>query len=481
MPIDPSIPLQAQQVNPMASLASMAGLANNLQSLKNNQLKYTSDTQDLQQKQQMISTLADPDNRNPDGSLNYTKLNPKLASVGPLGVQVANQISQNQGLGLQNQGQSTANQSSKFALDKSYADTALQTAAGLAQDPRINVPVGADGNPDPSKYDDKAAAEAVSERYDEMLSKGIPKAQALAAVSPLMMKIHQPGAVQQSLLNTINGMNQPGAAGNGLVTPGSQQSTATDLQGNPVVVSKDQRGNILAPKALPQQGAAPQPQAPNMSFPAGESTQTIPQNIQIRSDANAAAAAAPTIHGNNQQIISLASKTGGLGAGSELAANLKGGYAGLPWTSDDSTNRTLLGHYQALQTTQLAQKAGLNTNQGAEIASKQAGTTDWTAPAIKETAKVNDSLQYGADLFNRGLENAIKSSGSPYVARQFQNKWSQVADMTAMRLYRAQKVNDTEDIKNIVDSMGGPASPKYHEFLATKYEPMMNMVKTGGQ
>ena len=168
---------------------------------------------------------------------------------------------------------------------------------------------------------------------------------------------------------------------------------------------------------------------------------------------------------NNNQIIKLADDVI-TGRGANFVGALTGGYAGLPFTSDNATNLNQLGHYMSLQTASLAQNAGLGgTDAGRAIAGEMAGTTSWTAPAIKQTARVNRALTTATDLFNQGAQAAFNKSKDPFAVRDFQNKWAQTADINAIRLFDAMRNNDKDAIREVVTAVGGPKSEGYKRLV----------------
>jgi hypothetical protein len=248
------------------------------------------------------------------------------------------------------------------------------------------------------------------------------------------------------------------------------------------------------PGAMPPQGAMPQqgggmpqqqvgaPQAPAMPSNApvrmrpGENADTLRDAQAIRTRAMASAANVPNQQFNSNQIIKIADDViSGKGAGA--IANLTGGYAALPFGGDNATNLQQLGHYMALQTAELSKSSGLSgTDAANQIAGQIAGTTDWTAPAIKQTARVNRALSTATSLFNQGVENEFAKTKDPFAARDFQNKWGQIADVNAIRLYDAMRNNDKEGMKEVVNAVGGPDSIGYKNLL-TKIKFMSTLVK----
>jgi hypothetical protein len=298
------------------------------------------------------------------------------------------------------------------------------------------------------------------------------------------------------------------------MAPGSQfvPTGRTDQNNNPTAIQYGPNGQILGeitipagvspnmmqgaqqPGAMPPQGAMPQqgggmpqqqvgaPQAPAMPSNApvrmrpGENADTLRDAQAIRTRAMASAANVPNQQFNSNQIIKIADDViSGKGAGA--IANLTGGYAALPFGGDNATNLQQLGHYMALQTAELSKSSGLSgTDAANQIAGQIAGTTDWTAPAIKQTARVNRALSTATSLFNQGVENEFAKTKDPFAARDFQNKWGQIADVNAIRLYDAMRNNDKEGMKEVVNAVGGPDSIGYKNLL-TKIKFMSTLVK----
>lgn len=336
----------------------------------------------------------------------------------------------------------------------------------------------------------------------------------------------QPGTVSTGteILSTVT---QPSVAGSApkisagpslaqMQLPPGSRMTATgqvDMNNNPIYEVKDVNGKVVGtvtvPAGVPDSwlpgGAgrpAPAQTAPAQAAPAqvspapsrastvpvvpsnapvrmppGENADTLRAAQEIRIRANNGAAEVPMQQFNSNQIIKLADDvTTGKGVG--LLTSLSGGYAALPWTSDQATNLNQLGHYMALQTASLAKTAGLSgTDAANRLAGEMSGTTEWTAPAIKQTARVNRALSTGTELFNMGVENAFrKSNGNPFSAREFQNKWSATADINAIRLYDALKNNDKEAIAEVVRQAGGQNSPGY-KALVEKIGKMNALIK----
>ena len=208
----------------------------------------------------------------------------------------------------------------------------------------------------------------------------------------------------------------------------------------------------------------------------GETTETVAQANALRNNSANAAAQVPLQSFNNNQIIKLADDVI-TGRGANFIGALTGGYAALPFTTDNATNLNQLGHYMALQTASLAQSSGLGGTDAARgIAGEISGTTSWTAPAIKQTARVNRALSTATDLFNQGVQAEFNRTKDPLSARDFQNKWSQTVDINAVRLYDAMRNNDKEAIREVVSAAGGPNSPGYKR-LVDNIGAMQRLIK----
>jgi hypothetical protein len=216
---------------------------------------------------------------------------------------------------------------------------------------------------------------------------------------------------------------------------------------------------------------------PVVPIPPGETLETVNLANQVRIKALESAQSVPLQNFNNNEIIKLADEAlTGRGAGT--LANLTGGYAvfnAVGLGGGNATALNQLGHYMALQTASLAQSAGLGTDAARNIAAESTGTINWTPDAIKKTARVNRSLATATDLFNQGIQSAFQRTKNPLSAREFQNRWSQSADINAIRLFDAMRNNDPDGFREVVDSAGGPQSPGFNR-LKTKVEEIKRLV-----
>jgi len=275
-----------------------------------------------------------------------------------------------------------------------------------------------------------------------------------------------------------NPAQQPGGAAanqmpTGVMGGNVQPQNNIQAPGAPVVGAPMPRP-IVAPQPLPAAAPANAP----ARMPAGETGATLEAAQNLRTTVRNAAAQAPVQQFNNNQIIKLADDVI-TGRGANFVGALSGGYAAIPWSTDNATNLNQLGHYMAMQTSSLAQSSGLGgTDAGRAIAGQISGTTEWTAPAIKQTARVNRALTTGTELFNQGVDNAFNRTKNPFSATEFQQRWTQTlgADgINAVRLYDAMRNNDKEAIREVVTQAGGPNSPGYQN-LVRKIQDMQKLI-----
>jgi len=509
---------QAQQLNPLA--LEKAQIENQVLNQKNNE------------RLRLQEAMSNPENWQTNGRIDMDKINKFIPKIAPLtGSDVISSLS-----GLHKLQTEAA--SAKQALTQTERNIIGNTDHSLGlmgvNDPKqiIKVYQGLiKNNPDNpslerminSKIELLSKAEASPAITKDLLSESasllsIPEQRSQFA--PKVSLTNTGGQLQETITTPMSPTGQAPniqMTGRGqplTMTPGSQfvPTGRTDQNNNPTAIQYGPNGQILGeitipagvspnmmqgaqqPGAMPPQGAMPQqgggmpqqqvgaPQAPAMPSNApvrmrpGENADTLRDAQAIRTRAMASAANVPNQQFNSNQIIKIADDViSGKGAGA--IANLTGGYAALPFGGDNATNLQQLGHYMALQTAELSKSSGLSgTDAANQIAGQIAGTTDWTAPAIKQTARVNRALSTATSLFNQGVENEFAKTKDPFAARDFQNKWGQIADVNAIRLYDAMRNNDKEGMKEVVNAVGGPDSIGYKNLL-NKIKFMSTLVK----
>ena len=500
---DQTIATQVKPVDAMTPLSSMLNIANGAnqyqagqQSLQANDMKLQAQTQGNNERLALQQFMSSPDNWQTNGTIDMQKLNTAVPKLAPMtGGDVLQSLST-----LAN-AQTTAN----------TAKTNMTTQQrGLFAGPMAVL--GRAGVTDPKQYMaefDQIAQMypndpnivALANAYKTTLSQTPPgphvsqtavraaesllsPADAANAFTP-RASLQSDGSALVPVVTTpsVNGQAPtvaatPGATPIPLTVPvGERQGVATDALGRQFVQKKDAQGNITTAD-LPTGGT----QGGAQVLPTGETPDTLKLVQGIRANANGAAKSYPDQQFNTNQIIKLADETNP-GRGADIVSGLRGQYAGIgatlgTATTSDAYNK--LGHFMALQTAQMANASGLGgTDAGRAIAAEQAGNTNWTKEAIKSTARVNRALSSGSVLFNQGVENAITQNGNnQFAARDFQNRWANVANVDALRLYDAVKNRDQDPagLTSLVAELGGPKSPRLAG-IYNRVDAMRNLIK----
>lgn len=265
--------------------------------------------------------------------------------------------------------------------------------------------------------------------------------------------------------------------------PGAQR-LITDALGNPAIQETSPTGQVSI-KPAPNSNTPPL-----MQMPPGETADTAKPLMALRQQTNQAAAEVPAQHFNNEQIIRLA-PSAFTGTGGGTIAKILGS-VGIQATNDNAADTAQLNHFLALQTENNAKAMGANTDAARLISERAAGSAASPEVALKRIAKINDAYATGLELFNRGMETAIKSPDnqkSIFAARDFQNQWSQTFDPAAMMLHNAiiakgkagnakEKMDAQHDIDTITRSVGGKGSQGARD-LAQKYFRIEKLTSEG--
>jgi hypothetical protein len=237
------------------------------------------------------------------------------------------------------------------------------------------------------------------------------------------------------------------------------------------------QGGMLQSSMNPvQQGQTPQKPLVTNLAPITENTNA--KGMEIVTQAREKAAGIPTLRFNAGKIIEYAEKAS-TGTGGSLLNDLKGNFAGLPFTGNTVTDFNLLGHNLAMQNAVLAKTPGINSSDaGQKLAGEISGTTSWDKKSIIEATRTNRMMGEINDLFNQGVQKYAKS---PEKAIDFQNKWNSVLDLDTIRLYDAaiNKKTDPKAYQSVVDNLGGSKSNRFID--AAKHIDKINDLITKGQ
>ena len=390
-----------------------------------------------------------------------------------------------------------------YGLDDTEHSSFAKILGGFAYDPRLKT--------ENIKKNPSAVMDVIHEMKAEGKASGIRDKRLDTVIAPAMAKAMQdPSSVPQYLLNMMTkGMTSTEQRSAGLekveVTPTGQvvrvspttygekpqvtfekpkgeapanETIESDPLGNKAIVKRDTSGKIISSRPVPsgEQGVGFQ------SLPPGETPESVKNARDQQLAIQKAAQNVQTSQFNNNKIIELSDKAL-VGVGAETLSKLGGGYAALPFTSNATENRQILGHQLALETANLASSAGLGTDAARGLASQVSGDINWTADAIKSTARMNRALSTGADMLNRGITSAIqKANNNPIAGRDFQNKWStQEQLLPTLQFIDAMRnaKSDPNGAKTMIDSLGGYGSQNYKDTL--KRAGNLNDLITKGQ
>ncbi len=302
---------------------------------------------------------------------------------------------------------------------------------------------------------------------------GIAGAGGIAAGTPTIMQTatgQQPGVIA------------PALAGGGFTPTGEEVSAPPSVvtgPGNQLL--RVPRGATTATEisAPPAAGPPPPPsgklqplQKPGLNDPAGQANYTA--RIKQAGDEQAAVSNAANDPQNgvqvsryrNGQILDL-TKVAPTGPGKDIWNHVA---SQLPQDTSIGQNADAfqkIGHYLAQNSAAMAGKMGVpNTNMGQETAAAAAGNPGQNPGAIKEITKVNDALNTGFDLYNRGLSKVTTHGSDLSRAPAYKQAFGQNVDVNALRWADAHRRNDTEEI-GALSKQGPAAIAAWQKKLAT--------------
>jgi hypothetical protein len=531
-------PLGSQiKTTPSMSLGEMVNMARGAQQYKQEKIALTLEQQKEQERNNVAAFSKDPANYQTDGRIDLDKINAALPGLAPLtATEYINKFTtlgnaQTQAI----QAKQNLTQEQRSMIGQRFA---ILGRLGIQDKAAYLAEMDLLKKENPDNVDLQRLIDAYKTTWNDIPSGPQLPSMAIAGANTLLSPAQQqqlfaPQAGTASTgAATFQTTTRPSVAGEAPTTTVAQQPLVTaqlppgsrevfshyDVNNQPVVNVMDANGRFLGqrvaaetppasalpggqmPRPVSTMPGAPGGQMPGVGGPMaqpnvqgqpmppaggttpvarlrpGETPQTAQAANDIRLNSMNAAQQVPLQTFNNNQIIKLADDVI-TGKGANFIGALTGGYAGLPFTSDNATNLNQLGHYMALQTASLANSSGLGGTDAARgIAGEISGTTSWTAPAIKQTARVNRALSTATDLFNQGVQNAFGKSNDPFAARDFQNRWSQTVDINAVRLFDAVKNNDKDAIREVVKAAGGPNTPGYKR-LTDNIVRMQQLIK----
>jgi hypothetical protein len=488
MPIDPSIPLQAQTPSfdtALKPIASMLGIAGAQQQLQTGRLQQTQLAGQVQEREN-LSKIDWNQFRDKDGNLD-------AVSAGNAAMQAAPAF----------YGPALAKQLNEVAKDSITIKQGIQSL-NESQRKDISSGLGAlslDPKVSPQKVMDWAA------QYSQQNPAAAPllfTALKHAPSDPAQLKQWLvtsrnsviPAASQGSTVTPINTggetqfvqtnqyapdvVQQVGRPIANTVTPTQAEEIQTDALGNKYIVQRGPNGAILNTRPVPGSysatGPSPVPSGPANLPPGGD--QAIKDAAAEVSNARAVANGAPVMHDLNRSIIAEADKglnTGALGQLTQKFASATGYNIG----SQSATDYNVLGKLLERSALQAAQGMGPHTNAGLDAQVRANGSLDYTPQAIRKIAVLNDALTTGAEHYRTGMEQALQASGqNPTVKRVFDQAWAQNFDPRIMRLENAAASGDKKEIDNVLHELGGPKS-KAAQDLRTKAANLQTLIAKG--
>lgn len=466
MPIDASIPLSFQQINPMQSLASVAGVANQMQGLRNaqveNQLLQQSqqqsaiDLQETQASRQVLSNIKQY--QNSDGSIDFNKLMPDIMAVAPKnGSAILANV-----YGAQN----AATSAKKAIIDTD--EDARQNVGNIMYGLQGKDPMTVHNTIEMLKDKYPTLGTALNFAGQYLLAPNVQDQEAfdngLRTFGRMMLSPQTQQQMESGALSAV-----PTENGTQLVQLNTGASTP---QGAPVgqpytppnQIMPSPTGGLV--RVNPATGVATNlhgsggGEAPLTNYPPGENAATYQALEDQRNAALLAANQAPVMHNITAEIknaLDSGVPAGQLGGTIAKFRSVLG--IASPASEQGASNYDILGKMLERQALVAAQGMGPQTNAGLEAQIKANGSPHYNPTALREIANLNDALVTGSQKYQQGLEQAInQSGGNIFSKRQYDQQWAQNADPYALRLLNAAKNGDQQEIHEIFTRIGGPNS-----------------------
>jgi hypothetical protein len=310
------------------------------------------------------------------------------------------------------------------------------------------------------------------------------------AMMPGQTSVPTGGGTQMFTTNKLTGKSTPSAFVENQLAPGTKirleegnpyglppntEVILPNTGGAPRIINQGGINQGGMPQSGMNQGQQGQPPKPLVTGLAPTTEKNIETGLNLIEDARKQSNLLPTLVFNAGKIIKYA-KGASTGTGGELLNDIKGNFAGLPYTFESVKDFNSLGHQLAIMNKEFASLPGINgTNAGQELASKVGGTTKWDEQSIIEATRVNRSLAEMNNLFYQGIK---KYRNDPRKSIDFQDKWNNVLNVDTIRLYDASKnkTTDPEALKSVIKDLGEKRAVE-----AAKHIDKINDLITKGQ
>jgi hypothetical protein len=274
------------------------------------------------------------------------------------------------------------------------------------------------------------------------------------------------------------------------------------MKQNPAAFAKgvqhfQQTSNQPVQQAAPQQAGMPaQPDAQQPGMPVQQPGARSPvlsgapldtsELMMTRAAANQAAASVGDSRSNNSQIKEILKNTSKdfldpTGKGASYIEGLAS-RMGFAVGGDAASNYNSIAHNLALQQQTRNQQMGVKTDAGSAISAVSTGSPEQDRKTLARAVNISEAGNTGIEMFNQGMEAAIKKGGLPAV-RDFKNAWSQNYDVNALRLANAYAAKDDQEKADVTKLLGGVDSPAFNraERLAKNLELLQSgQIPRGG-
>ena len=472
-----TIPLQAQQVNPVGNLSQLLGVANAAQQYRAGNISNESNQALLTERTNLRALVSDPRVQDAQGNVDPIKFATMAPMVAPtLGGDVSRSM-----VGAQTSG--IENMRKLYDLSRDQHNRVTASVTALLQDPAIQ---DLSKTPTPSKEQLDAAHGAITDAFDNAVKFGVPKMNADFVKSGVISTLAvQPQRLPQTLTNMLIAAQNPDQQ---TATMGNQLTTVPTAGGTQFVQTNrfapGGAGNVGAPYAPPNQfvqtstgigvgnpasgeikaptpiGGASLP-APTVALPPGETADTSSELQKQRTEVQTQLRTLPERMNIYREIVGLTDSgtlTGSLGS---VTRKLNGILPPSLQFSEGSDVNTL-GKFLEQEAARSALAMGPHTNAGLESARAAGGTLQYDDKTLGKIARLAAANSSAIPLYDAGLNRAIQEEAQRrpgvdpiFAKREFDQKWANAYDPRAMRLKNAVDNGDQAEVQNIVKEVGG--------------------------
>lgn len=396
----------------------------------------------------------------------------------------------------------------RFHLNQSQGEAAVNLSDGLINDPRV-----ASGDP-------QQETEAIRQRMTLALNMGIPADKVTAIFNPLLQEAQSaPGMLRQRMLarqvsvmnaiaqhqamtpsgvpvtsgavsQTVNtnptagpiGSPIPGTVQEQVLAPAARTDVVTGTTGQPYAVVRPPSGVGASIAPVPGAAGGAQPGAPAPGWPTAP---VAPSLMQAQAATNAihqidtirAADSNPTTgYQASRQVyttlLHLVAKDPAIGPQSHLWNDVTGVLT--PFGVSPNASMQEVGAYLDRLALQNASYAGLNTDAARSMIENSTGSTNMNPQALAEKLRFGAATLAASHAYREGLDAVVgMNNQNPYAKAAFDSEWAKNADINAFRLLAEKQDGDTAGLEQTLAQIR--KMPKSSQYLL--YEHMQNLNK----